>query len=84
MIDQDNFGGSVIFMSSAWISEYAVLADGLDRFLLAVDVVPAGLLKVPAVVCHKLHLHAVLKRKGQLCESRSFIGLLVCRFCGLA
>ena len=43
-------------------SEHAVLADGLDRFLLAVDVVPAGLLQVPAVVRHKLHLHAVLKR----------------------
>ena len=43
-------------------SEHAVLADRLDRFLLAVDVVPAGLLQVPAVVRHKLHLHAVLMR----------------------
>ena len=65
MIDRDNFRGSVRFMASAFplISEHAVLADGLDGFLLAVDVVPPGLLQVPAVVRHKLHLHAVLKRK---------------------
>ena len=53
------------------ISEHAVLADGLDGFLLAVDVVPAGLLKVPAVIRHKLHLHTVLKKNGQQCKTRS-------------
>ena len=66
------------------ISEHAVLADGLDRPLHAVDVVPAGLLQVPAVIRHKLHLYAVLKKNCQQCKSRSFIGPPVLLSCGLA
>merc|ERR1719234_706518 len=42
------------------ISKHAVLADGLDGFLLAIDVIPPGLLQVSTVVRNKLHLHAVL------------------------
>ena len=66
-------------MASAFplISEHAVLADGLDGFLLAVDVVPPGLLQVPAVVRHKLHLHAVLKRNGQQCKVGHSLAYLV-------
>merc|ERR1712223_1954559 len=48
---------------SSWLrkfSEDAVLTDRLDRFLRTIDVVPACLLQVSAVVRHELHLHAVL------------------------
>ena len=45
-------------------SENAVLTDRLDRFLRTIDVVPACLLQVSAVVRHELHLHAVLERSG--------------------
>ena len=85
MIDRYNLRGSVSFMSADFplISEHAVLADRLDGFLLAVDVVPPRLLQVPILIRHKLHLNAVLKgnsqqesgRNGQQSKSRSFICL---------
>ena len=67
------------------ISEHAVLADRLDRLLLAVDVVPPSLLQVPTLIRHKLHLHAVLK--GEKSAMQKYVIHLPrpgFHFCGLA